>query len=148
MTGSQSFGDGGAGYGIQPVFGMEKIRVIPPSNGVPTNADFYTNIFAIRGGNDLDVTATGSTQLDAYPISANYTIFTTVPAGAGAVLPNFNAQVLGFWGEVVNAGAHNLLLYPFGTMTINGSGAGAAIVIPAGTSGRIFINKPGQIFVR
>ena len=143
------WGDGGAGFGIVEVYGPERVLFIPQSNGVPTNASLYTTVAYIRGtvfdGNE---TSTGINQETAYQIYANDTLFTDVPVGTGAVLPNFPVVAVGRWGSVINAGANILLLYPYGTGTINGMGAGDALVIPPGSEGIVFINAPGEFFVR
>ena len=143
------FGDGGAGFGIVEVYGPERILFIPPSSGVPTAASLYTTVAYIRGATfDGSETSTGTNQETAYQIFANDTLFTGVPAGTGAVLPNFPAYAVGRWGSVINAGENNLLLYPYGTGSINGMGAGDPLVIPFGSAGIVFINAPGEFYVR
>ena len=145
---SAIWGDGGAGFGIIEVYGPERVLFIPQSNGVPTAADHYTSVAYIRGTVfDGSETSTGTDQETAYPIFANDTLFTTVPPGTGAVLPNFPTVAQGRWGSVINKGANNLLLYPYGIGTINGLGPGDPIVIPSGTDGTIWINAPGEFFV-
>jgi hypothetical protein len=86
------------------------------------------------------LTATGTTQANALNIaSSDVSIFTTVAAGTGAVLPLAEAQPP---QVVYNGGVSALLVYPAGTETINALGASTAISVPAGKSAVFF---PGRM---
>ena len=90
------------------------------------------------GSWDTSATAAGTTSATAYPIKAQVTIFTTVAAGTGAILP---PQTPGTWGLVFNAGAHALMLY--GAGTING---GTSISVAAGSKAIWMLNTSLQAF--
>jgi hypothetical protein len=75
------------------------------------------------------LTATGSSsQANAYAISSKFSIFSTVAANSGAILPARGRAI------VVNGGANSLSLYPPVGGNINGGSTNAAIAVPAGKS--------------
>jgi hypothetical protein len=82
------------------------------------------------------LTATGTTQATAYPLTPNARFeFTTVTSGAGAVLPQFASTL----HEpplitIVNSGVSALLVYPPLGGTINLGTVNAAVSLAAGTS--------------
>lgn len=74
-----------------------------------------------------DLTATGSTQADALPLTRDVNVFTVVPAGSGAVLPSSyspGAQI-----TVLNRGSNNLLVYPPLGDQIEGNGINTPITV-------------------
>lgn len=86
---------------------------------------------AISGTLQTGQTALGTTQANAFAIFNNYTHFSTVAAGTGAVLPPVSATAglaaqQGDEYEVYNYGANALLVYP---------GLGAAVGIGATNAG-------------
>jgi len=90
-----------------------------------------------QDGPATGLTATGSNQAGALALTSTMSIFSTVAASTGCVLPNAEGK-----GEfiVINNGANALSVYPNGTQTINGGSAGAAVSIPAGKMG-LFIGN-------
>jgi hypothetical protein len=68
---------------------------------------------------DENVTATGSAQGDAYPMTKGVTVFTTVAANTGGVLPATPTTGLML---AVNDGANQLNIYPASGGTITGAG--------------------------
>jgi hypothetical protein len=74
------------------------------------------------------LTATGSTQAGAFAIASKYSVFGTVAASTGAILPA-RGQVF-----VSNGGANTLTLYPPVGSSINALAANAGISIPAAKS--------------
>lgn len=74
------------------------------------------------------LTATGSTQGGALALTSNFSVFGTVAASTGAILPSRGT------GMVVNGGASTLTLYPPVGGNINGGTLNAGISIPAGKS--------------
>ena len=151
-------GDGGAGYNIVTPIGSELVRLIPqgqPPGVAATNADYFALVSSIAAlvpfglTTETNAVATGTNQMTAKQISKNITIFTNVGAGTGAVLPNFASNFVGFFGwVVVKNGQSNMDLYPYGSGSINAGAPGAPVVVPAGTSGLIFVNGPGDIYIR
>lgn len=78
---------------------------------------------------ETGVTATGtSSQTAAYALKSKCTIFSTVAANSGALLPARGRCL------VVNGGANALSLYPPVGGNINGGSTNAAISVPAGKS--------------
>lgn len=82
----------------------------------------------INGDIDLGVTATGTTQADAYILRACNTRFDTVAASTGAVLP-IGAPSDDY--AVTNFGANTLNVYPPLGGKINNGAANAAVTIAA-----------------
>jgi hypothetical protein len=116
---------------------------------VTTLADLATFISPQTTSVGVNLKALGTTQATAFQIVDNTSIFTNVAPGTGAVLPDFDADFTGLFGDVVVAnGQSNMLLYPYGTGTLNGGTAGAAIIVPQGSVARIYVDAPGEIFVR
>lgn len=83
---------------------------------------------SIIGDNDYGVTATGSSSADAYGIGCTNTIFTTVAASTGAILPANAAPSDRLC--IVNRGANALTVYPNSGGTADG---GASVSVAAGT---------------
>jgi hypothetical protein len=75
-------------------------------------------------------TAAGTTQGTATAITAQVTVFTTVPAGSGTVL-NTTAGVR---QVIYNRGASTLAVYPFSGAQIEAYGANTAVGIAVGGS--------------
>ena len=104
---------------------------------------------AVNGSVDDSLTATGTTQGTAYPLTKTVSIFTTVGSGTGALLPQFSSNQVGFFGCIVVAnGQSNLLLYPYSGAKINSLSANAPIAIPAGTMAWVFVSSTTQVWVR
>lgn len=82
---------------------------------------------SIIGDNDYGVTATGSSASDAYALGYTNTVFTTVAASTGAILPA--GQATSDLVRVVNHGANALTVYPNTGGTVDG---GASVSISAG----------------
>jgi hypothetical protein len=78
----------------------------------------------------LAQTATGTNQGTAFALAADWTEFTTVAAGTGAILTatNGHSQV------IANYGANDLLVYPASGAQINNLGTNAAYTLGAATS--------------
>lgn len=74
------------------------------------------------------LTATGSTQVGALALVSKFSIFGTVGASTGAILPA-RGEVF-----VVNGGVSTLTLYPPVGGNINGGTLNAGISVPAGKS--------------
>ena len=94
---------------------------------------------AIAGDTAINLTALGSTQGTALAFSTNYTMFSTVAAGTGAILPAVsNPPGLGVvQGDdyiVFNNGANALLVYPPVGSQIGLGAANAGLSIPSGKS--------------
>lgn len=77
-------------------------------------------------------TATGTTVANGYAITAAWTIFTTVAASTGAVLP----VAPGFEFTVTNLGANALKVYAPSGGAINGGSADAGVSVAVGASAR------------
>lgn len=89
--------------------------------------------FAKVGTVASGLTATGSTITDAYPITANHSVFTTVAAGTGALLPTCSPTML-FDLTVYNRGLNGLSTYPQSGGSVGGNATSAAMVIQPGRS--------------
>lgn len=74
------------------------------------------------------LTATGSTQGTALALVSNFSLFGTVAASTGAIVPERGQYF------VANNGANTLTLYPIVGGNINGGTLNAGISIPAGKS--------------
>ena len=85
---------------------------------------------AIVGIIENSITATGSSQDDAYAIKADVTFFSTVAASTGAIIPSALPSHSQIW--VFNGGANDLAIYPPSGCTINDGSANASVNIPAG----------------
>jgi hypothetical protein len=80
------------------------------------------------------LTATGTTQADAYELRNSINRFTTVASGSGAKL--WRAGQPGDEILVYNAGANALLVYPDLGASIDSNATNASVSIPAGTQAR------------
>lgn len=79
-----------------------------------------------------DLTATGTTQSDAYELQAEINYFSTVASGTGALL---NADIgRGDAQKVYNGGANNLSVYPSSSTQINNLGTNQAMLLPPTTA--------------
>jgi hypothetical protein len=76
----------------------------------------------------VPLTAIGSTQITALALVSDFSIFGTVAASTGAILPGRGTSI------VVNNGASTLTLYPPVGGNINGGTLNAGISVPAGKS--------------
>lgn len=85
---------------------------------------------AIAGTVADNLVAAGTVQGNALPLGADTNRFTTVGAGAGAILPAMNP---GDSVEVINVGANALKLYPPVGGQLNALGANAAYSIAVAT---------------
>jgi len=96
---------------VSPSLASYPLPVAPnPGFGTPINWTAGVTVFgpafvAVQTG----LTATGNNQSTAFLIDAQTSIFGTVAAGAGAVLP---ATIASGTCTVTNSGANDLLLYP------------------------------------
>lgn len=77
-----------------------------------------------------NLTATGTTQGNAFPLPADVCKFTTVAAGTGTILPACNG---GDSGTLYNGGANALLIYPPVGGKINGLGTNAGYSVATAT---------------
>ena len=85
---------------------------------------------ALGGSYALGKTATGSTNADAYALTAATTEFTTTAASTGAILPSTSGRVLlGDQLLVCNMGANTLKVYPPVGYKINAGTTDAAVSI-------------------
>lgn len=78
------------------------------------------------------VTATGTTQDDAYEIVADKTYFSTVASGSGAVLDSDASY--GDSRTIYNGGANDLKVYPSTDTQINSLGLNQHILLPVKTT--------------
>lgn len=89
-----------------------------------------TQAQAAAGSIETGITATGATQATAYPLSKVISNVTTAALNTGVVVPASVAT--GDQIFVRNGGANALAVYPVGTATINGAGAGVALSLAVG----------------
>lgn len=87
-------------------------------------------VVALTGGLQDNITATGTTQADAFPLTEVYSIVTTAAASTGVRLmePEPSAEVF-----VRNLGANTLNVYPPVGDNFNGGTTNAAVTIAAGS---------------
>ena len=86
---------------------------------------------AILGDLATGLTATGTTQGTAYAITASTSVFATVPAGTGAILPSAGANdVL----TVANHSGTTLMVYPPVGGKINNRTANYGVAMPGNTA--------------
>lgn len=78
------------------------------------------------------LTATGSSQTDAYAISVDNNLFTTTAASTGARLPA--SPIPGDEVFISNQGANTLTVYPATSDKINALSANAGFSVAAGKS--------------
>ena len=97
-----------------------------PSRMIGTSAGA---VAGIAGDLQDNITATGTTQADAFPLNAVYSIVTTAAASTGVRLmqPEPSAEVF-----VRNLGANTLNVYPPVGDNFNGGTTNAAVTIAAG----------------
>jgi len=107
------------------------------SGGVGIGGNLYVSGNIIQTGSGswfsftqaTGITATGTTQANAYNITATSTEFTTVSAGSGAILPTATPGTLIF---IANDTATPLLLYPPVGGVIDQAAINSAVSINAG----------------
>lgn len=92
---------------------------------------------------NLAATAAGTTQATAAAITSDITVYTTVAASAGAILPAASAAGADDF-FVVNAGANALSLYPPTGGKINAGATNAAVSVPVGKSAHVVFAGSGQ----
>ena len=79
-----------------------------------------------------NLTATGSSQSDAYTVKAENNYFSTVAAGAGAILDSATSQ--GASQTIYNGGANDLSVYPPSSGQINALGTNASMLLAVRTA--------------
>lgn len=84
------------------------------------------------------LTATGNAQGNALLIAGTASIFGTVAASTGAILPSAHAKSPYL---IVNNGANALTVYPAVGESINGGAANASFSIPAGKSATFYASN-------
>jgi hypothetical protein len=83
------------------------------------------------------LTATGNSQATALPLLSSFSIFSTVAASTGAVLPPAGGQGDYF---IYNGGANALTVYPSLGQSINGLALNTGVSIPINKGGTFFPN--------
>lgn len=83
---------------------------------------------------ETGITATGTTQADAYQLEAEFSIVTTTAASTGVILPHIAEPISGTHMRIKNAGAETLAVYPALGQTINGGAANASVNVTTGNS--------------
>ena len=78
------------------------------------------------------ITATGTTQSDAFAVVAEMNYFSTVASGTGAILDSSIGQ--GERQVIYNGGANQLTVYPHSTAQINSLGTNTGILLPIRTT--------------
>jgi hypothetical protein len=112
------------------------------AGGIVPQAAYY-----ISGDTAANLTATGATQATGFVMSANYNLFTTVAASAGAVLPAVlsppsNGVVVGDEIHVFNNGANSLTVYPpLGSQIALGA-INAGVQVVSGKSAKFVMLTP------
>ena len=80
----------------------------------------------------VNLTATGTTQSDAYLVRAQMNYFSTVASGTGALL---NTEIGGGEAQTIyNGGANDLRVYPSASTQINGLGTNNPMLLPPATT--------------
>ncbi len=102
---------------------------------------YFARLIGFDGAN-IALTATGSTQADALPITQQLNVFTTVGSGTGALLPPSGAKP---FYVIVNSGANALSVYPSGTEKMNNGTSGAAASVAAGVRRVFYPSNSGWI---
>lgn len=93
-----------------------------------------------------DLTATGVTNTDAYPVTHTVNVFTTVALNTGARLPAIDTWKPG-WVAVGNLGASNLNVYPAVGEYMDNAAVNVPRSVPSGGGGFLFfatIRSNGQ----
>lgn len=99
-----------------------------------TNA--LTLLGEIRYTAGAALTASGSSQSDAFQLTAAINQVTTTASGAGVKL--YASPSAGSWQLVYNGGANPMKVYPQTSGTINGLAANAGMTLPINTSCMFF----------
>jgi hypothetical protein len=86
------------------------------------------------------LTATGTSNADAYRCTADKNAFSTVPANTGAILDSGAAP--GDSQLIYNGGANPLLVYPTGGAAFNGQAVNTPMILPIRTSCRFEMLSP------
>lgn len=77
---------------------------------------------------ETGITATGTVQADAYPLSTEWAVVTTAPANSGVLINGFGAGVA---TTVFNRGANTLKVYPPSGSQIDALGIDVAYSLAA-----------------
>lgn len=77
---------------------------------------------------ESNITATGTTQADAYPLTTEWAEITTTPVGSGVILNGFGAGVA---STLFNMGANSLDVYPPPGAQIDALGLNVPYPLPA-----------------
>lgn len=88
-----------------------------------------------------NLTATGSSQTDALPLTAQVSHFSTVPMGAGCVLPMAEASSV-LQLTILNRGGNALLVYPAPNGTIEALAMNAPVTIMDGSTATFWTFDP------
>lgn len=157
---------GGLGTGITQLTGAvlagpgggSQVATITATGVTPgsyTNASITVNaagqLLAASNGSSappatvqLAQTATGTNQGSAFALVDDWTEFTTVSAGTGAIL----TATVGKAQVIANAGANDLLVYPESGAQINNLGANNPYTLGAGTSGTFRQFSSTQVYTQ
>jgi acetamidase/formamidase len=103
-------------------------------NGMVKSGLHTVNAQEILGRIATGLTATGSTQATAYALDTSNSVFTTVAASTGAILPA--AALPGDVLEVTNLGANSLSVYPPVGAAVDNGATNAAKAVAVGKSCR------------
>lgn len=130
-----------------PVSGATLIAVSSDNiTGNYTIENLRQFIVSVRNVVPVAVTAAGTNQGSATPVTEHTNIITVCPSGAGVV-------VTGIYHKFVNPTAHDCLLYPPGTAQFWSSqsqanlSASAPDIIPAGGSAEVYMLNSSQGYV-
>lgn len=91
---------------------------------------------------DTGITATGTTQSDAYSVTDGIAYFGTVASGTGA---RIDLSTAGTWSTVYNGGANPLKVYPATGVKINQLAANAPMLLSINTGCRFEVVSSTQI---
>jgi hypothetical protein len=104
---------------------------------------YSTGAKALAGGDmAVGLVAAGTTQATAFALTNDISVFGTVAASSGAILPLFGSA----YCTVFNGGANALAVYPPVGGTINAAAANAAFSVGAGKSAT-FMSPDGITWV-
>jgi hypothetical protein len=104
---------------------------------------------AINGYGTAGQTATGATQGTAFPLTTEFTEFTTVAASTGALLPAPTGVRPPGTGDaflVANQGANALLVYPPVGFQIGLAGANTGVSVASGKVGYFVAKGNGNFW--